>query len=67
MISLSINGNPIQSSEGMTVLKGRTAGGNEIPTLCYLKALGPFGVCRLCIVEANGPGLITCYTAVLQS
>jgi NADH dehydrogenase/NADH:ubiquinone oxidoreductase subunit G len=58
MITLSINGNSIQASEGMTVLEAARQEGIEIPTLCYLKALGPFGVCRLCIVEANGPGLI---------
>jgi NADH dehydrogenase/NADH:ubiquinone oxidoreductase subunit G len=58
MITLSINGTPIQASEGMTVLEAARQEGIEIPTLCYLKALGPFGVCRLCIVEANGPGLI---------
>ena len=58
MITLSINGNSIQASEGMTVLEAARQEGIEIPTLCYLKALGPFGVCRLCIVEANGPGLM---------
>ena len=58
MIALTINGNPIQASEGMTVLEAARQEGIEIPTLCYLKALGPFGVCRLCIVEANGPGLM---------
>jgi predicted molibdopterin-dependent oxidoreductase YjgC len=58
MTTLTINGKEIQASAGMTVLEAARQGGIEIPTLCYLKALGPFGVCRLCIVEANGPGLI---------
>jgi predicted molibdopterin-dependent oxidoreductase YjgC len=58
MTTLSINGIVIQAAEGMTVLEVARQEGIEIPTLCYLKALGPFGVCRLCIVEAYGPGLI---------
>ena len=58
MITLTINGNPIQAAESMTVLEAARQEGIDIPTLCYLKALGPFGVCRLCIVEAYGPGLI---------
>jgi bidirectional [NiFe] hydrogenase diaphorase subunit len=58
MITLSINGEEIQAAEAMTVLEVARQEGIEIPTLCYLKALGPFGVCRLCMVEAYGPGLI---------
>lgn len=57
-ISLKINGREVQAAEGMTVLEAARQEGIDIPTLCYLKALGPYGVCRLCIVEAEGPGLI---------
>jgi len=48
----------VQAAAGMTVLEVARQEGLDIPTLCYLKALGPYGVCRLCIVEAAGPGLI---------
>jgi predicted molibdopterin-dependent oxidoreductase YjgC len=58
MTTLTINGKEIQAAEGITVLEVAQQEGIDIPTLCYLKALGPFGVCRLCIVEAEGPGLI---------
>ena len=57
-ISLKINGRKIFAAEGITVLEAARQEGIDIPTLCYLKALGPYGVCRLCIVEAVGPGLI---------
>jgi predicted molibdopterin-dependent oxidoreductase YjgC len=57
-ISLKINGRKLQAAEGMTVLETARQEVISIPTLCYLKALGPYGVCRLCIVEAEGPGLI---------
>jgi bidirectional [NiFe] hydrogenase diaphorase subunit len=57
-ISLKINGHVIEVTEGMTVLEAARQEGIDIPTLCYLKALGPYGVCRLCLVEAQGPGLM---------
>jgi bidirectional [NiFe] hydrogenase diaphorase subunit len=57
-ISLKINSREVQAAEGMTILEAARQEGFDIPTLCYLKALGPYGVCRLCIVEAEGPGLI---------
>lgn len=41
--------------KGATVLEVCRDAGIDIPTLCYLKPLGPYGVCRLCIVEAEGP------------
>ncbi len=57
MISFKINGRDIQAAEGTTVLEAARHEGIDIPTLCYLKALGPYGVCRLCVVEAEGPRL----------
>ncbi len=57
-ISLKINGSAILAAEGTTVLEAARGEGIDIPTLCYLKALGPYGVCRLCLVEVQGPGLM---------
>lgn len=57
MITLRINGKDVEAAEGATVLEVCREAGIDIPTLCYVKPLGPYGVCRLCIVEAEGPGL----------
>jgi predicted molibdopterin-dependent oxidoreductase YjgC len=57
MITLTINGREIEAPEGMTILELARQSGVEIPTLCYLKPLGPYGVCRLCVVEAEGRDL----------
>lgn len=57
MISLEINGQSVSAAEGSTVLEAARENGIRVPTLCYHRALGPTGVCRLCIVEAEGPGL----------
>lgn len=57
MVRLQINGVEIAAAEGATVLEVCREAGIDVPTLCYMKPLGPYGVCRLCIVEAEGPAL----------
>lgn len=54
MVNLTIDGNPVQVSEGTTVLQAAEATGIHIPTLCHHQALKPFGGCRLCLVEVEG-------------
>ncbi len=51
MISLTINGLPVQVEEGTTLLEAARFLGFPIPTLCYLEGLSPYGACRLCVVE----------------
>ncbi|MBM4036011.1 MAG: 2Fe-2S iron-sulfur cluster binding domain-containing protein, partial [Planctomycetes bacterium] len=53
MVTLTINGRPVQVEEGATVLQAAQALGMKIPTLCYHKALPPYGGCRLCLVELD--------------
>jgi heterodisulfide reductase subunit A len=53
MVNLTINNKPIQVEEGTTVLQAAQTLGVKIPTLCYHKALSPYGGCRLCLVELD--------------
>lgn len=53
-ITLTINGQPCKGAQGQTILQIAHANGIEIPTLCYLKNLSPWGGCRMCIVEIKG-------------
>ncbi len=53
MITLTIDGNQVNVSEGMTVLEAAKEAGIYIPTLCYHPYLPPYGACRLCIVEVD--------------
>ena len=55
-IHLQIDGKEVKAEKGMTVLQAAQSAGIFIPTLCYHEKLEPFGGCRLCIVEAQGPG-----------
>ncbi|MBI2848165.1 MAG: (2Fe-2S)-binding protein [Chloroflexi bacterium] len=51
MITLTIDDKKITGKPGMTVLEVAREAGIYIPTLCYHKALTPYGGCRMCIVE----------------
>jgi predicted molibdopterin-dependent oxidoreductase YjgC len=53
-ITLNIDGQQCQGTEGQTILKIASEHGIVIPTLCYLKHLSPWGGCRMCIVEIQG-------------
>ena len=54
MVNLTIDGKPIEVTEGTTVLKAARAAGVEIPTLCDHPELTPYGGCRMCLVEVEG-------------
>jgi heterodisulfide reductase subunit A len=53
VIELTINGNKSEFPEGKTLLECIESTGIKIPTLCYHKALTPYGACRLCVVEVT--------------
>ena len=50
-ITLKIDDKEVKAKEGATILDVAKGLGIKIPTLCYLKALSPFGSCRVCSVE----------------
>ena len=55
MISLTINDKKVEVEDGSTVLQAADQLGIHIPTLCHHKSLAPYGACRLCLVEIEGP------------
>jgi heterodisulfide reductase subunit A len=57
-VKFTINGQPVEGEKGEPVLEVAGRYNIEIPTLCYHKALLPYGACRLCVVElvAGGRG-----------
>jgi heterodisulfide reductase subunit A len=56
MIKAIIDGREIQVKREMTILEAAEKLGIQIPTLCYHKALTPYGACRLCTVEVIRDG-----------
>ena len=51
MISITMNGLEVQAEEHWTILDTARFYGLEIPTLCMMEGLTPWGGCRLCLVE----------------
>jgi len=65
MPEIMINGQPLVASAGQTVLEVARQYGLWIPTLCHHQGLGPYGACRLCLVEIKAgfrPGLASSCT-----
>jgi formate dehydrogenase major subunit len=54
MINLTINGKNVQAEDGMTIMQAAEANGFDIPKLCALEHLEPYGGCRLCLVDVEG-------------
>lgn len=53
-ITLTIDGKTCAGEQGQTILDIARNNDINIPTLCHLKGLTPWGGCRLCIVELEG-------------
>jgi predicted molibdopterin-dependent oxidoreductase YjgC len=54
MVSLTIDGRPVEVAEGATILHACERVGIDTPTLCYAETLRPANVCRVCVVELEG-------------
>lgn len=55
-VMLEIDGREWSGPAGTTVLEAAADLGITIPTLCHHPGLGPYGACRLCVVEVHvGP------------
>jgi heterodisulfide reductase subunit A len=51
MVKVEIDGTEYEVEPEKTVLEAASENNVDIPTLCYSKALPPYGGCRLCVVE----------------
>ncbi|MBP5608662.1 MAG: (2Fe-2S)-binding protein, partial [Lachnospiraceae bacterium] len=54
MINITINGKEYKAAPGTSILTVARENGIDIPTLCYMEGVSDIGVCRLCMVEAEG-------------
>ena len=53
-IKLTIDDQEVEVEEGTTILKAAEQAGIVIPVLCYFAHTTANGICRLCMVEAEG-------------
>jgi len=63
MVKLAINDQQVEVPKGTTKLEAAGELGIHIPTLCYHKALSPYGACRVCLVETSLRGRTELKTA----
>ncbi len=56
MAELLLNNRSVEFEPGMTLLEVCRKHNVPVPSLCYDKALSPYGACRLCVVEINRQG-----------
>ncbi len=68
VVTLTINEKLVSAQSGQSLLNAIRDQGIDIPTLCYLEGLSPWGGCRLCVVEMEGsPKLLaSCVTPVAE-
>ncbi|MCB0949784.1 MAG: (2Fe-2S)-binding protein [Mycobacterium sp.] len=64
-IQIEIDGNPVSTEEGRTLVDVAADAGVYIPTLCYLKDKPPLGTCRVCSVKVNGAVVAACTVRVV--
>src|SRR3954467_10116147 len=67
-ISLTIDGAPVTVPADTTILKAAEKLGRQIPTICYHDYCTANGLCRICVVEAEGvkPLLPACLSRVSE-
>lgn len=53
MINFTIDGIQGSAEKGTTILEAAKLYGINIPTVCYLEGLSPYGACRVCSVEVS--------------
>ena len=54
MVTVNIDGEDVQVTEGTTILEACRGLKIDTPTLCQLENLTPVNVCRVCVVEVEG-------------
>jgi predicted molibdopterin-dependent oxidoreductase YjgC len=54
MITVTVDGTPVQVAEGATILTAAKQAGAWVPTLCFDERQAPFGACRVCLVGVQG-------------
>ncbi|HUT77664.1 MAG TPA: 2Fe-2S iron-sulfur cluster-binding protein [Polyangia bacterium] len=53
---ITVDGNPVETSAGESLLDAARRAGAQIPSLCHHRLLKPYGACRLCLVEVTRGG-----------
>jgi formate dehydrogenase major subunit len=61
-VKVTVDGRPVEVSEGSTLLDAVHAVEGVLPTLCYDSRISPYGACRVCLVSVGGRTVPACVT-----
>ena len=54
-VSITVNGRAFEANPGELLIEAAERAGTYIPRFCYHPRMEPVGVCRMCLVEVDGP------------
>lgn len=54
-VTVRINGRDVEAAKGEMLIAAAERSGTYIPRFCYHPRMEPVGVCRMCLVEVDGP------------
>ena len=54
-VTLNVNGRAIEVKPGELLIEAAEQAGEYIPRFCYHPRMEPVGMCRMCLVEVDGP------------
>jgi formate dehydrogenase major subunit len=59
-VDVTVDGRAVSVPDGAYVLDATRLAGADVPTLCHDERLGPAGICRVCLVRADGAVVAAC-------
>jgi NADH-quinone oxidoreductase subunit G len=62
LVSITIDGQKVETQEGEFILNAARANDIFIPAICYLTRCKPSLTCRICLVEVDGKHVYSCNT-----
>ena len=54
-VSITVNGRELEVKPGELLIEAAERAGEYIPRFCYHPRMEPVGMCRMCLVEVDGP------------
>ncbi len=54
-VTLSVDGRDVVAAPGELIIEAAERAGSYIPRFCYHPRMEPVGMCRMCLVEVEGP------------
>ncbi len=55
IVNITVDGKPMEAKSGEMLIKAAQDGGTYIPRFCWHERMNPVGMCRMCLVEVQGP------------